>query len=163
NASTDGSPERIAEEFPGVTLLRCERNLGFAAANNLAIRAAQECEWIALLNPDAFADENWLKELLAAAERRPECASVGSRLLRADDPGTLDGIGDVYHLSGLAWREGFGKPAAGFGLKPKEIFSPCAAAALYRASVLREVEGFDEDYFCYAEDVDLGFRMRLLG
>jgi len=163
NASTDGSAERIARDFPGVRLLRAPRNLGFAGGNNLGFREAAGSEWVALLNPDAFAEADWLEKLIAEAKRHAACGSVGSRLLRADDAATLDGIGDVYHVSGLHWREGFGKPAAGRGLKSKEIFSPCAAAALYRASALREAGGFDEDYFCYSEDVDLGYRLRLLG
>jgi GT2 family glycosyltransferase len=163
NASTDGSAERIERSFPAVRTLRSPRNLGFAAGNNLGLREAGASEWIALINPDAFAEPEWLEKLVAAAERHTACASVGSRLLRADDVTTLDGIGDVYHVSGLHWREGFGKPAAGRGATPREIFTPCAAAALYRAAALREAGGFDEDYFCYSEDVDLGFRLQLLG
>jgi GT2 family glycosyltransferase len=163
NASTDGSADRIEREFPGVRTIRSPRNLGFAGGNNLGFAQAAGSEWIALLNPDAFAEPDWLEKLVTAAGSRPDCASFGSRLLRADDASTLDGIGDVYHVSGLHWREGFLKPAAGRGAQPKEIFSPCAAAALYRASALREAGAFDADYFCYSEDVDLGFRLRLLG
>jgi GT2 family glycosyltransferase len=163
NASGDGSPERIEREFPGVHLVRAGANLGFAAGNNIGLRHAHDSEWVALLNPDAFPEPDWLEKLVAAAAERADCASIGSRLLRANDPATLDGVGDVYHLSGLHWREAHGRPAAGTGLAAKEIFSPCAAAALYRGSALREAGGFDEDYFCYAEDIDLGFRLRLLG
>jgi GT2 family glycosyltransferase len=163
NASTDGSARRIELELPGVKLVRSSQNLGFAGGNNLGFREGAASEWIALLNPDAFPEPDWLEKLLAAAARRPNCAAVGSRLLRADDAATLDGIGDVYHVSGLHWRDGYGKAAAGRGLEGAEVFSPCAAAALYRGDVLRALGGFDEDYFCYSEDVDLGFRMRLLG
>ena len=163
NASTDGSAERVERDFPAVQLVRAGGNLGFARANNIGFERAAGSEWVALLNPDAFPEPAWLEKLVAASLRRPECASIGSRLLRADDPATLDGIGDVYHVSGLHWREGHGKPQAGRALVAKEIFSPCAAAALYRLSAVSEAGGFDEDYFCYAEDVDLGFRLRLLG
>jgi len=163
NASTDGSAERIEREFPGVKLVRAGANLGFARGNNIGFEHAEGSEWVALLNPDAFAERDWLDRLVAAAEARPDCASIGSRLLRADDPATLDGTGDVYHVSGLHWREGFGKPLRAWALAEKEIFSPCAAAALYRLSAIRAVGGFDEDYFCYSEDVDLGFRLRLMG
>jgi GT2 family glycosyltransferase len=163
NASGDGSADRIERDFPRVQLVRAPSNLGFAAANNLGFRHAGDSEWVALLNPDAFAEPDWLEKLVAAAEQRAECASIGSRLVRADDPAIFDGVGDVYHVSGLHWREAHGKPVAGTALSPKEIFSPCAAAALYRLSAVREAGGFDEDYFCYAEDVDLGFRLRLLG
>jgi GT2 family glycosyltransferase len=163
NASTDGSAERIERDFPSVELIRAGANLGFARANNLGFRQAAGSEWAALLNPDAFPEPAWLEKLVAAALCRPQYASIGSTLLRAGDPGVLDGIGDVYHVSGLHWREGHGKPRAGRALIAKEIFAPCAAAALYRLSAVNEAGGFDEDYFCYAEDVDLGFRLRLLG
>jgi GT2 family glycosyltransferase len=163
NASSDGSAERIEREFPGVKLLRAGGNLGFAAGNNLGFRHAEGSEWVALLNPDAFVEPDWLEKLVAAAEAHPDCASIGSRLLRADDPRTLDGTGDVYHVSGVHWREGFGRPLEAWALAAKEIFSPCAASALYRLCAIRSVGGFDEDYFCYSEDVDLGFRLRLAG
>lgn len=163
NASSDGSAERIEREFPRVKLLRAGANLGFAAGNNLGFRHAEGSEWVALLNPDAFVEPDWLEKLVAAAETHPDCASIGSRLLRADDPRTLDGTGDVYHVSGVHWREGFGRPLEAWALVAKEIFSPCAASALYRLSAIRAVGGFDEDYFCYSEDVDLGFRLRLAG
>jgi GT2 family glycosyltransferase len=163
NASTDGSPERIERDFPDVHLVRAGGNLGFARANNIGFEHAAGSEWVALLNPDAFAGPAWLEQLVTASLRRPQCASIGSRLLRADDEAILDGVGDVYHLSGLHWREGYGKRQSDHALVAKEIFSPCAAAALYRLSAVRDAGGFDEDYFCYSEDVDLGFRLRLMG
>ena len=61
NASRDGSCDRIAVDFPEVTLVRNEQNTGFSAANNLAARRTEGCEWIALLNPDAFPEPNWLE------------------------------------------------------------------------------------------------------
>lgn len=163
NASTDGSVE-IARRFPSVRLMALERNTGFARGNNLAIEAAsKESEWIALINPDAFAAPRWLEALLAAAESNPEFDVFGSKLVNAADSTLLDGTGDAYHMSGLMWRTAHGIPVSYLGESACEIFSPCAAAALYRRSTLIEVGGFDEDFFCYAEDVDLGFRLRLAG
>lgn len=160
NASSDASIE-IARRFPAVRVLALKENAGFARGNNLAIAAAQDSQWIALLNPDAFAEPRWLEELLRAAEAHPECDVFASRLLDAADPQHLDGAGDAYHISGLAWRTGRGQPAT--AAPEGEVFLPCAAAALYRRNALEEAGGFDEDYFCYLEDVDLGFRLRLLG
>jgi GT2 family glycosyltransferase len=163
NASSDGSLE-IARRFPIVRLLSRDQNTGFARGNNLAIEAAsKESEWIALINPDAFAEPHWLEALLVAAESNPGFDVFGSKLINAGDTKLLDGAGDAYHMSGLVWRMGHGSSVPTSAENECEVFSPCAAAALYRRSALREMGGFDEDYFCYVEDVDLGFRLRLAG
>ena len=162
NASADGSPDAIAKRFPSVELIRLDRNVGFAAANNLAVRAAEDCEWVALLNPDAFPLADWLAALARAIGTHQEYAFFGSRLVSAEAPSRLDGTGDVYHVSGLAWRRDHGRPAT-IAPPAGEIFSPCAAAALYRRDAFLEVGGFDESYFCYFEDSDLAFRLRLAG
>ena len=163
NASSDGSVE-IVRRFPAVRLITQDQNTGFARGNNLAIEAASaDSEWIALINPDAFAQPYWLEALLVAAESNPGFDVFGSKLVNAADPTVQDGGGDAYHMSGLVWRMGHGVPVPASVENAREVFSPCAAAALYRRSALREIGGFDEDYFCYVEDVDLGFRLRLAG
>lgn len=163
NASSDGSGE-IVHKFPLAQLLTLDQNTGFARGNNLAIEmASKDSEWIALLNPDAFAEPRWLEELLAAAQRNPTFDVFGSKLVQASSPAHLDGAGDAYHMSGLVWRMGHGIPVSDLIQGECEIFSPCAAAALYRCSALLKSRGFDEDYFCYVEDVDIGFRLRLNG
>lgn len=162
NASQDGSLESALGLFPFVEAIRLGANVGFAAANNVALGACEDCDWVALLNPDAFPTPSWLACLAAAAEGNPAHAAFASQLRSATDDGLLDGTGDVYHVSGLVWREGHGSPLpAPEG--PREVFSACAAAALYRRDALVEIGGFDERYFCYLEDVDLGFRLRLRG
>lgn len=163
NASTDGSAEALERRYPGVEIVQLDENIGFAAANNLVVRRADDCEWIALLNPDAFPEAAWLETLLDAAATDPGFSFFGSRLLRADDPEELDGAGDVYHVSGMAWRRGHRERADGAFLGREEVFSPCAAAALYRRDAFLSVGGFDESYFCYVEDTDLSFRLRLAG
>ncbi len=163
NASSDDSVE-IARKFPAVRLMLLEQNTGFARGNNLAIEAASaDSEWIALINPDAFAEPRWLEALLMSAACNPESDIFGSKLVNAANPTLLDGAGDAYHISGLVWRMGHGSPVLSSAENEREVFSPCAAAALYRRSALSETGGFDEDYFCYVEDVDLGFRLRLAG
>ena len=163
NASSDASLD-IVRRFPPVRVLPQNKNLGFARGNNVAIEAATaESEWIALLNPDAYPDPSWLEALLSAARDYPAFAAFGSKLVKAADPAVLDGVGDAYHMSGRVWRLGHGEPVASFSEQIREVFSPCAAAALYRRQALVDAGGFDEDYFCYVEDVDLGFRLRLSG
>jgi GT2 family glycosyltransferase len=163
NGSTDGSTEQIAIEFPEVRLFPLGSNTGFAAANNFALRKAPLGDWVVFLNPDAFAHPNWLASLVAASAEYPDFDGFGSRLCGDSEGLILDGIGDSYHVSGLVWRTGHGCRATGSHLRPREIFSPCAAAAMFRRQTLERVGGFDEDFFCYVEDIDLGFRLRLLG
>jgi GT2 family glycosyltransferase len=162
NTSADGSLINAGKLAKNVTVLRMNTNLGFAAGNNHAL-AMCDTEFVATLNPDAFPEIDWLERLLEAAHTHPEVAAFGSRQLCHDNPEVLDGIGDNYHISGLAWRERYGMRQHLRDLVSQEIFSPCAAAALYRRQVLVDAGGFDEDFFCYLEDVDLGFRLRLSG
>lgn len=163
NDSKDGSADDIESSHSGVEVIRLHHNAGFAAGNNIGAAAATSCEWIACLNPDAFPAEDWLENLMVATEKNPEYAFFGSYMLQAEDPSMLDGTGDIYHVSGMAWRRDHRKPATQGSQSSGEIFAPCAAAALYRSDAFNEVGGFDESFFCYFEDVDLAFRLRLRG
>ena len=163
NGSRDGSADGIDGRYPNVALVRAGANLGFAAGNNLALRHVRGARWIALLNPDAFPEPDWLAQFVSAAEREQGYSFFGCRMLLADTPEFLDGTGDAYHVSGASWRRDHGVAAQRGVKEPGEIFAPCAAAALYSRAALEEVEGFDERYFCYHEDVDLAFRLRLRG
>lgn len=160
NASRADQRPHQTQLPPGASIIQCERNLGFAAGNNLAAGDA-DTPHLVFLNPDAFPEPGWLAALLAAAEKFPQAAAIGSTQWRADAPGVLDGTGDVLHASGLAYRSNYGKRAAPPPLG--ESFSACAAAMLVRRAAFEAVGGFDERYFCYFEDVDLGFRLRLAG
>jgi GT2 family glycosyltransferase len=151
----------LESDFPGAEILQLPENAGFAAANNLAARQAGT-PFLALLNPDAFPEPAWLAELLAAAARWPDAASIGSTQFRDGAPGFFDGTGDEMFALGLPYRSGYGRRA--HALPPeRETFSACAAAALYRTGPFLDSGGFDEDFFCFGEDVDLGYRLRLLG
>jgi GT2 family glycosyltransferase len=161
NASSDGSVRDLRLPDARFRIVSLKLNTGFAAANNLAA-ADSAAEFLVLLNPDAVADPAWLETLIAKARTGLDIASVGSLQRRLDDPEVLDGVGDVWHVAGLAWRAGEGHPAArapGDG----EIFGPCGAAALYRREAFLKLGGFDERFFCYCEDVDLALRLRSAG
>ncbi len=164
NGSIDDSLVNLQGKWPTLDfqIRKLDKNIGFAAANNLGAHLASG-EWLALLNSDAFPDPGWLENLLKAAERKPGFTFFASRQLQARAPDLLDGTGDAYHISGLAWRRYAGFPAAQFGLDGGEVFSPCAAAGLYSRRAFLQVGGFDESFFSYHEDVDLGFRLRLQG
>jgi GT2 family glycosyltransferase len=163
NASHDDSLQLAAALLTGVELIRLPENVGFARGNNIAAAAARRFDALALLNPDAFAEPGWLEVLVEYAERYPQFSSFASRMLLAARPDYLDGAGDSYHAAGRAWRNGHGASAADWPAGDREVFAPCAAAALYRRDAFQAVGGFDERYFCYFEDVDLGFRLRLQG
>lgn len=161
----DEMPEQseLVGRYRNVLFQQSLSNLGFATGNNRGINLAGDAQWIMLLNPDTVPAPDWLEKMLAATVRYPAYSVFGARLLQAYDAALLDGDGDCYHASGLPWRGGMGLPVAFAPIAPREIFAPCAAAALYPRRALREVGGFDEDFFCYMEDVDLGFRLRLAG
>jgi GT2 family glycosyltransferase len=164
NGSTDGGTDALEQRYPELQLHleSLESNQGFAAANNIGARLAHG-KWLALLNVDAFPKPDWLEKLIAASKANPEFASFSSRQIQANHPNFLDGAGDAYHVSGFAWRIGLGYPVDQYGLKHAEVFSPCAAAAMYLREAFLDTGGFDEDFFSYYEDVDLGFRLRLKG
>ena len=161
NDSTDGSIEAVRLPDARFRIEKLGTNTGFAVANNVAARASA-APWLATLNPDTRADPQWLEKLMAATARWPDAASFGSTQVSLDNPDELDGVGDVYHAAGLAWRARLGSPLS--AIPPEgEVFGPCAAAALYRRDLFVELGGFDESYFCYSEDVDLAYRLRLAG
>lgn len=163
NNSTDHSASAIRQCYASVSVLDSGSNLGFAGGVNYAF---QECKLgilVALLNPDAFPDPDWLGNLVTAAQNHPEYAAFGSRMYIDEARLYLDGVGDAYHVSGLPWRKAHGCRNSSRYDKEKEIFAPCAAAALYRVDALKSVGLFDQELFLYVEDIDLGFRLRLAG
>lgn len=163
NASSDGSADGLdAAGLPAFTLMRETENHGFARGNNLAAKAAHG-RWIALLNPDAEAAPDWLENIAEAARQHPEVKNFASAQFMLGDEMKIDGAGDAYSLFGFPWRGGFNHPASAMPSEGGWVFSACGAAAVYDARLFRDLGGFDERFFCYCEDVDLGFRMQLAG
>ncbi len=162
NGSTDHSLDALPKLDDRFSLIRLEENLGFAVANNMAAKKAS-ADWIALLNPDAFAHPDWLENLIETPQLSTNVTMAGSRQNMALEPGILDGLGDFYHASGLAWRAGCGHKDNGPIAPYHEAFGPCGAAALYHRETFLRLGGFNESFFCYHEDVDLAYRMRLDG
>jgi GT2 family glycosyltransferase len=163
NGSTDGSGTEIMNRYPNAELIRLNQNAGFARANNIGIAEVGDCDWIGLVNPDAFVKPNWLEKLLESAKFSSGYTVYASRMMSSAKRSILDGAGDVYHTSGAAWRRGHDRKCEAGDLEKVEVFGACAAAALYRRDVIVDIGGFDERYFCYFEDVDLAFRLRLAG
>ena len=161
NASPDPGDAAIAAEFPWARLVRNTENLGFTGAGNQGAREARG-RWYVLLNPDAFAEPDWLFELAAAAQRHPKVRCFTSVQLAEDAPGMLDGLGDVMSIFGIPYRGGYLNPDTGQA-REGEVFSPCGAAMMIERELFLAVGGFDEAFFCYGEDVDLGYRLQLAG
>lgn len=161
NASRADQRPDPTQAPPGAVVIQSEQNLGFAEANNRAAARAN-APFLAFLNPDAFPAPDWLSQLLAAAARHPQAAAFGSTQICDADEALYDGLGDVMHASGLCYRSGHRRPRAAPPLEG-ETFSACAAAMLVRTEAFIAVGGFDGRFFCYCEDVDLGFRLRLMG
>ena len=156
------SPQPLIEALSiPVKFMTLEKNTGFAGAMAHAL-AETRSPLLVTLNPDAFAQPDWLTKLVAAADAHPETAAFGSRQRMAESPDQLDGYGDHYLVTGQAWR-GRREPAVVAPDGVTECFGVCAAAALYRTDALRIIGGFDPSLFCFYEDIDVSFRFRLAG
>ncbi|MHC4105542.1 MAG: glycosyltransferase family 2 protein [Planctomycetota bacterium] len=161
NGSNDGSIDFVRQNYPEVRLITLKENLGFAVANNIALRTVQS-RYAALLNNDAVPHTLWLEKLAGSLEAHPEAGLAGSKMLFSHNPAIIDRAGDCYTKAGTALLRGRAKPANNFN-KPEWIFGACAGAALYRTRMLADIGLFDEDFFLLYEDVDLCFRAQLRG
>ncbi|MCE5310117.1 MAG: glycosyltransferase family 2 protein [Acidobacteriales bacterium] len=167
NGSRDGSAEMVEEVFirPGrlrLRLIRNSVNLGFCAANNQGIAEARG-GFIALLNNDAEADPEWLTTLRGAFDERPRVGMAASKILSYDDPGKIDKAGHLIYPDGQNRGRGTGEPDDGRYDRREEVLWPDGCAAMYRRAMLDEIGGFDEDFFAYGDDAELGLRGRIAG
>lgn len=161
NASPQGEAAPVAAAHPFARLVPAGANLGFAGGVNLGARSARG-RWLVLLNPDAYADPDWLEQLAAAAARHPKVRSFTSRQVMAHDRVLLDGLGDVMSAPAIPYRGGYLNPDPG-DTPEGEVFSPCGAAMMVDRALFLELGGLDESFFCYCEDVDFGYRLQLAG
>lgn len=162
NGSTDASIEMIERFAPNAIVIQRERNDGFAIAVNAGIRAGGG-EWIAVLNNDTEAAPSWLAECACGIKRHPEAAFFACRILDMKEGSRIYSAGDCFLRTGIGYRRGQDQPDSAEYQSECEMFSACACAALYRKSVLQELQGFDDRFFAYLEDVDLGLRLRAAG
>ncbi len=164
NGSVDRSLEILKKwaQESSVRVIWLKENTGFTRANNLAFQHARG-EWIALLNNDAVAESDWLEKLLRRGN--PECriGMLGGKILLADAPTRLDKAGHLIYRDGLNRGRGTGREDIGQYDQEEEIIWPDGCASLYHRRLIQETGGFDEDFFAYGDDADLGMRARLLG
>ena len=161
NGSTDGSRELVQEKFPKVRLISLDRNYGFCRAVNRGMEAS-ETTYVILLNNDTEAQPGFVKALEKAMDGDERVFSGAARMVRMDAPSRIDDAGDYYCALGWAFAAGREKPAENYDA-PREIFSACGGACIYRRRILQKIGMLDENHFAYLEDVDLGYRARLYG
>jgi GT2 family glycosyltransferase len=162
DASTDDSIEYLAREWPNVSVARAERNSGVTASMALGIASAST-PLVALLNNDLELDPRWLEAMMAELDEHPEAAAVDCKMLSFGDRSKIDGVGDLLRRNGYPGRRGQGEVDRGQYDEPAEVFSASGAAALYRRDAFDSVGPYDADFVAYYEDVDWGYRARLMG
>lgn len=163
NASEDGSDAAIERRFgPRVRLLRSPRNVGWGAGNNVAIRASS-APHVIVLNNDAVAQPGFARELVATASTDPRVGLVAAKVLDHQRPSIIDTVGHSLYPDGLNRGRGRLEQDLGQYDAEREALFPSGAAALYRRSMLDEIGLFDERFFLYGDDAELGLRARLAG
>ncbi len=162
NGSRDDSAGLAARTARDAVVIRLPRNLGYSGAVNEGIRAASG-EWVAVLNNDTVADPGWISGCMAAAERRPQASFFACKILEFKDRNRIYSAGDCFLRAGIGYRRGQEQVDREEFHSEMEMFSACGCAALYRRSALEERGGFDERFFAYLEDVELGLRLRIAG
>lgn len=165
NGSSDGSLEfieQIKDNFSfEVRLIKNAKNEGFAKAVNQGIKSSNY-PYIFSLNNDTEIEENAIEELIKLSNSGEDIFSVSSKMIQYDNRNLIDDAGDNYTLLAYTKKMGDNKPSDEF-TEIEEVFSSCAGAALYKKSILDEIGLFDENFFAYMEDVDLGYRARIYG
>ena len=162
NGSTDPSRALLAERYPEVRVVALVENVGFAAGVNAGIRAT--CEpWVILLNNDTEAAPDWIAHLVGEMERREVFSFGASKLLDYRRRDVIDSVADGFGRFGLPFKIGVDEIDAGQYDEPFETFAACAAASIYRRSLLDEIGLFDERFFAYIEDVDISMRAQVAG
>lgn len=160
NGSIDGSVEFVKARFPRVKVIALDRNYGFAEGND---RAASQAvgEWVGFLNNDMWVKAEWLKDMLSALDARADAVCIASRIVNWDGS-ALDFVGGGVNFMGQAFQIDQGKRESPHDTFRRLLF-PCGGAMLIRRALFLEVGGFDPDFFAFFEDVDLGWRLNVLG
>ncbi len=162
NASEDGSVAALRTVHPSVRVIENERNLGFPAGVTIGV-GATEGEWVLLLNNDATVEPDSVTELLRAADGRPEVGSVAAQMLFADGSGLINSTGFGLDRLGVGYERGLGELPDSTETEPIEVFGASGGGSIFRRRMLDEIGGFDDSFFVYLEDVDVGWRARRAG
>jgi GT2 family glycosyltransferase len=162
DASTDGSVAFVREHFPRVRVVETARNIGMAAACNAGAADARG-DLLVMLNNDTDPEPGWLAALAAAAQANPRAGAIASKMLLFDRRDTLHNAGDVMGADGIPRNRGVWERDEGQYDADVTVFGGCGGGVAYRREAWQAAGGFDERLFMYLEDVDLAWRLRLLG
>jgi GT2 family glycosyltransferase len=162
DSSTDGSIAYVAEHFPEVRVLALPSNRGLAAACNTGAAIASG-DLLVMLNNDTEVEPGWLEALVKTASAHPEAGVIASKMLLYDRRNVLHNAGDVMGSDGIPRNRGVWQQDAGQFDEDTTIFGGCGGGAAYRREAWIAAGGFDERLFMYLEDVDLAWRLQLLG
>jgi GT2 family glycosyltransferase len=160
NGSADDPTGEIHARFPTARVIRNSTNLGFAVGNN---RGAAEAtgHYLVFLNDDTRVEPDWLVELVGTARRR-RAAAVASCIV--DWSGSsIDFIEGLVNFEGKGFQLHYGAQVDSFKREEKPLFFPCGCAMLMDRDLFNQVGGWDEGTFAYYEDVELGWRLHVLG
>ena len=160
NASEDGSKEAV-REYDDVRLIELSENFGFCRAVNEGIRVTKT-KYLILLNNDTKAEPTFVEELYKAIDAHDDTFSVAPKMLQMNRPDRIDSAGDLYCALGWAFSLGKDRKSSRYD-KEAVIFSACGGASIYRKALFEEIGYFDELHFSYLEDVDVGYRARIMG
>ena len=159
NGSTDGSIEWIKDN--GYEIIEVGFNSGFAGAVNRGIRYAYT-EYVILLNNDTTVDPQYVDMLIKAGDRSRKIFSISPMMIQSNNRHLIDDAGDGLCMLGWGYQRGVGEPIEDYDISC-DIFSACGGGALYRRDVFDKIGLFDEDFFAYLEDIDIGYRAKLAG
>jgi GT2 family glycosyltransferase len=163
NGSRDGSLELLKESYPWVQVVPLPDNTGFAYGNNAGL-AASSGKYIVTLNNDTRVEREWLAELIAPVVAHEEVGMVASRICSWDEPDRIDSLGVAICHDGMSRGSRRRCRYSELTLDSNEnVLFPSACAGLYRREMLDTIGFFDDDFFAYCEDTDLGLRGRLAG
>jgi GT2 family glycosyltransferase len=165
NGSDDGSPQIIQENYDRVLLIRNRKNLGFGEGNNIGIRHAHG-DYILIMNNDAEIDRSCVTEMKKAIDKHALYGACASKIYLKYEDDLIDAAGIVVYPDGLSIGRGRLESSELYN-REEEVFFASGCCALYRKEMLEDIrlydEYFDEDFFAYADDTDLGWRARLRG
>lgn len=163
NGSTDDSANEAERRFGDrLAIIRNAKNEGFARGNNAGFQAAKG-EWVFLLNSDAVCEPTVIAELMQFVADKPDVGQLACRVVRADQPHCFDSAGLLLYPDGVCRSRGWQEKDLGQYDRAEEVLAPHGCACALRKAMLDQIGAFDEDFFCYLEDLDLGVRGQLAG